>query len=167
MVVEWISLEVKLALYLMDPTYTCICKAYARCMSGPCGYVTGTEQTNLTFCMVYTTYIADISIYMVCTRYIPVTSVYTWYMPGIYWVYTSNNNIHLVYVSYLYGVYHVYYHYIFLTGWLVLCVVLWCCAGGQGPIPPDPSATTSPGLVMTQIFSLPALRHREFLLLVM
>ena len=25
----------------------------------------------------------------------------------------------------------------------------WCCGGGQGPIPPVPPATTSPGLVIT------------------
>ena len=42
----------------------------------------------------------------------------------------------------------------------------WCCGGGQGPIPPVPPATASPGIVMTLILSLPSLQQRRFLLLV-
>ena len=80
-----------------------------------------------------------------------------WYIPGIYLVYTLT----LVYTWYIPGIYLVY------TNVKNLLPGGWCCGGGQGPIPPVPPATTSPGLVITLILSLPALRQRGFLLLVM
>ena len=80
------------------------------------------------------------SISKIYTRYI----FWHWYIPGIYLVYT----------------WYIPMHQNKIPGG-------WCCGGGQGPIPPVPPATTSPGIVMTLILSLPSLRQRGFLLLVM
>ena len=63
-------------------------------------------------------------------------------------------------------------HYIYITYLLhsIMCVFSapggWCCGGGQGPIPPDPPAITSPGRVITLIL-LHCNAHFGFLLLCM
>ena len=54
----------------------------------------------------------------------------------------------MVYDKNMYVIYNVYTWYIHS----ILCVYIplggWCCRGGQGPIPPDPPAITSPGRVV-------------------
>ncbi len=61
--------------------------------------------------------------------------VYICYMSGIYWAYVVYLDINQVYVRYM-----------------SIIPGSWCCGGGHGPIPPEPPAITSPGLVMTLSF---------------
>jgi len=56
-------------------------------------------------------------------------------MSSIYWAYVLYPDINQVYVRYM----------SIIPGG-------WCCGGGHGPIPPEPPAIRSPGLVMTLIF---------------
>ncbi len=100
--------------------------------------------------------------------------VFTWYIPGIYlWhqhipgmcqVYIGYRPVSTIYPSHMSGIYIPYTIYIFIS---TFSPGGWCCGGVQGPIPAAPPATTLPGLVMTRIVLLPALRHHAFLLLVM
>ncbi len=60
-------------------------------------------------------------------------------------------------------IFHVYTWYIHSIFWVFSAPCGWCCRGGQGPIPPDPPAITSPGLVITLIL-LHSRAHFGFLL---
>ena len=114
---------------------------------------------------LYFVYTSDILyIYIVYTEYIPCNTLY---IHGIYYVYVCN--ILITYMEYILDmsvIYNVYTWYIHS----ILCVYTpsggWCCGGGQGPIPPDPLAITSPGRVITLIL-LHSNAHFGFLLLFM
>ncbi len=75
------------------------------------------------------------------------SKLYNWYMSEIYWAYVLYPDIYQVYVRYM----------SIIPGG-------WCCGGGHGPIPPEPPAITSPGLVMTLIFLTSEPRHPLHLL---
>ncbi len=74
--------------------------------------------------------------------------IYIWYMSGIHWAYVLYLDINQVYVRYMSNV----------PGG-------WCCGDGHGPIPPEPPAITSPGLVMTLIILTSEPRHPLHLLM--
>ena len=87
-----------------------------------------------------------------CMTGIYLRSSYDRFMHGIYQVYTMyillSIRIYPVYTWYMTfywhipRIYQVYDRYI--PGG-------WCCGGGHGPMPPEPPAITSPGLVITVI----------------
>ena len=93
-------------------------------------------------------------IYWVCSRCIPASK----YIPCIYLVYIRYI---LAYTKYIPGIYFDVGIYLVYTRYIASIQNSipdgWCCGGGQGPIPPVPPATTSPGLVMALIITPTAL----------
>ena len=138
----------------------CICKVY-------------TKDKQCSKYNEYVWYITGIShpdwymhgIYMVYTWYIPsiwCPHTYVWYIPcktfmGLFrtFFYIDIRVIYQVYPQDIHGISR-YTCYIPLGG--------WCCGGGQGPIPPDPPAITSPVRVVIFIL-LHSCTHLGFLLL--
>ena len=87
-------------------------------------------------CMVYTRYIPDIYFFpLVYIKYIPGIWHFYWHIPGIYQIYTK-----------------------YIPGG-------WCCEGRHGPMPPEPPAITSLGLVITVILFDSSPRHILLLLM--
>ena len=82
--------------------------------------------------------------------------------------------IYCIHIHEIYMLHTIHTHDIYMTYFLHLHSILWvytapggwCCGGGQGPIPPDPPAITSPGRVITLIL-LHSNAHFWFLLLCM
>ncbi len=100
--------------------------------------VTGTEMSQ----KVLSRYMSGI--YCV-SSYERLCMVYTGYIPDIYF-------FQLVYIKHIPGIWHFYWQ---IQG---ICHVYdkyipggWCCGGGHDPMPPEPPAITSPGLVITVI----------------
>ncbi len=82
--------------------------------------------------------------------YIVIWHTYICHIPVIWHVYDMYMVIYHLYICHINGLWQVYSWYI--PGG-------WCCEGGHGPIPPDPPAITSPGLVTTVIFFTSAPWH--------
>ncbi len=133
-------------------------------------------------------------IYLVCTMHIhdilqynvhDIYHTYTWHIHVInhtytYIYHTYTIHIYIIYMTYginihdIFMTYTIHTHDIYMTYTLHIHSILWvysapggwCCGGGQGPIPPDPPAITSPGRVITLIL-LHSNAHFGFLLLCM
>jgi hypothetical protein len=84
-------------------------------------------------------------VYTVCRHMKGICMFYTRYIPDIYF-------FPLVYIKYIPGIWHFYWHipgiYQIYTKYIPGG---WCCEGRHGPMPPEPPAITSPGLVITVI----------------
>ena len=85
--------------------------------------------------------------------------VYIRYIPDIYFY-------QLVYDQYIPGLWHIGIYQVY-DQYMTDIPGGWCCGGGHGPMPPEPPAITSPGLVITVIlFDSPPL-HILLLLIMM
>ena len=91
---------------------------------------------------------------------------YTMYIPGISMGICDIPVIYQAYTVYIPGIYNVYILHIHSILLFSTPPGGWCCGRGQGPIPPEPPAITSPGRVMIFIL-LHSWPHLGFLLLVM
>jgi hypothetical protein len=86
-------------------------------------------------------------VYTWVTTKMVICQVYTWYIPCIYLLNVYDRDIPCINMEYYKNIPRIWYIPGIYQVYVSLIPGGWCCGGGHGPIPPDPPAITSPGLV--------------------